>query len=92
MGIFTITDSLRNAHLAGADRHGGDSRAIAATLRWADAAAARHDYGEALHWLDTVAAMRGELPDDYAVKRAAWQDADRIRRNSWRRRQTRTPA
>ena len=92
MGIFTMTDSLRNAHLAVADRHGVDSRAIAATLRWADAAAARHDYEEALHWLDTVAAICDELPDGYAIKRAAWQDASRIRRNSWRTRQTRTSA
>jgi hypothetical protein len=92
MGIFTVTDSLRNAHLAGTYRQGVDSRAIAATLRWADAAAARRDYGEALHWLDTVAAMCDELPDGYAVKRASWEDASRIRRNNWRRRQTRTLA
>jgi len=90
MGIFTGTDSLRNAHLATADRHGVDSRAIAATLRWADTAAARHDYDEALHWLDTVAAICDELPDGYAVKRVAWQEASRIRRNGWRRRQART--
>jgi hypothetical protein len=91
MGIFTVTDSLRNVHLAAADG-GVNSGAIAATLRWADAAAARHDYREALHWLDTVAAMRDELPDGYAVKRAAWQDARRLRRNSLRRRQTRMSA
>jgi hypothetical protein len=90
MGIFMRTDSLRNAHLAVADRRGVDSRAIAATLRWADAAAVRHDYEEALHWLDTVAAICDELPDGYAVRRAAWQEASRIRRNRWRRRQART--
>jgi hypothetical protein len=90
MGIFTETESLRNAHLAAANTHRVDSRAIAATLRWADAAAARHDYDEALHWLDTVAAMRDELPDGYAAKRAIWQNARHSRRLSRRRRQTRT--
>lgn len=87
-----MTYSLRSVHLAAADGHAVDSRAIAATLRWADAAAARHDYREALHWLDTVAARCDELPDAYTVKRATWQDASRSCRNSWRRRQTRTPA
>ena len=86
MGVFTRTDSLRNAHLAAPDRRGVDSRAIAATLRWADTAAARHDYEEALHWLDTVAAICDELPAGYAVKRAAWQDASRTRHNPWPRR------
>ena len=92
MGIFTMTVSLRHAHLGAADRHGVDGRAIDATLRWADGAAARHDYREALHWLDTVAAVCDELPDGYALKRAAWQGANRFRRNSWRRRQTRKSA
>ena len=86
-----MTGSLRSVHLAAADGRGVDSRAIAATLRWADAAAARNDYREALHWLDTVAAMCDELPDGYAAKRAAWHDGSRSCRNGWRR-QTRAPA
>jgi hypothetical protein len=90
MGILTVTNSLRGSHLAVADGQEVDSHAIAATLRWADAAAARHEYAEALHWLDTVAAICDELPDGYAVKRTAWEDASLSCRNGWRRRHART--
>jgi hypothetical protein len=62
---------------AGLDgRAGGDERhraAIARTLSWADDAAARGEYREALAWLDTVEAVDAELPQPYVVKRAAWR-------------------
>jgi hypothetical protein len=45
---------------------------IARTLRWADQAAAKHDYGEALRWVDTVRRCGDSLPDDYEAKRRRW--------------------
>ena len=45
---------------------------IARILRWADQAAARQDYGEALRWVDTVRRFGHALPDDYETKRRRW--------------------
>jgi hypothetical protein len=60
----------------GAERH---RLAVARTLAWADEAAGRGEYGEALAWLETVEAVDAELPQPYVVKRAAWRrlEADR---------------
>jgi hypothetical protein len=64
---------------------GGDDRSdgfeakhaaiIATTLRWADEAAARHDYAQALRWIDTVESLGQTLPSDYEAKRRGWLDA-----------------
>lgn len=54
----------------GTERH---RLAVARTLDWADQAAARGEYGEALAWLETVEAVDFELPQPYVVKRAAWR-------------------
>jgi hypothetical protein len=66
-------------------RHGGDDRSspfeakhaaiIARTLRWADQAAARRDYAEALRWVETVLGLGAGLPDDYEAKRRLWRQA-----------------
>lgn len=45
---------------------------IARTLRWADEAAARHDYAEAVRWVETIRSLGEELPDDYGAKRETW--------------------
>jgi hypothetical protein len=45
---------------------------IARTLRWADEAAARQDYGEALRWTETVRGLADTLPADYEAKRRRW--------------------
>ena len=45
---------------------------IARTLRWADEAAARCDYLEALRWIETVRSVGETLPEDYEAKRRAW--------------------
>jgi hypothetical protein len=48
---------------------------IARTLRWADEAAARQDYREALRWVETVRNVSDALPDEYEVKRRRWMQA-----------------
>lgn len=54
---------------------------IARTLRWADEAAARRDYAEALRWVETVRSLGEELPDEFKAKREAWLGAiDPVRR------------
>jgi hypothetical protein len=48
---------------------------IARTLRWADEAASRHDYVQALRWLETVEGIGEALPDEYEAKRHGWLQA-----------------
>ena len=45
---------------------------IARTMRWADEAAARCDYLEALRWIETVRSVGETLPEEYEAKRRAW--------------------
>jgi hypothetical protein len=54
---------------------------IARTLSWADEAAARSDYRQAVHWVDTIGGLGHDLPDEYAAKRETWLDA--IDRDPW---------
>ena len=46
---------------------------IARTLRWADEAAARRDYVEALRWVETVRSLGEALPEHYEAKRRVWR-------------------
>jgi hypothetical protein len=48
---------------------------IGRTLGWADDAAARHDYTQAVRWLETVRALGEDLPDEYRTKHARWLNA-----------------
>ena len=48
---------------------------IARTLRWADEAAARHDYVEAVRWVETIRSLGEELPNEYKAKRETWLEA-----------------
>jgi hypothetical protein len=48
---------------------------IARTLRWADRAAARGDYREAVHWVETVGDLGHELSAEYEVRRDTWLNA-----------------
>jgi len=48
---------------------------IARTLGWADEAAARHDYTQAVRWVDTVRGLGHDVPDEYEAKRQGWLDA-----------------
>jgi hypothetical protein len=52
------------------DRH---ERAVTRTLEFADEAASRRDYVDALAWLQTLEAIGHELPAAYREKRATWQ-------------------
>jgi hypothetical protein len=61
---------------------GGDDRStlfesqhaaiIERTLRWADEAAARRDYVEALRWVETIRSLGEALPEYYEAKRQTW--------------------
>jgi hypothetical protein len=46
---------------------------IGRTLRWADEAAARQDYVEALRWVETVQGLGEALPGQYEAKRRVWR-------------------
>ena len=60
---------------------------VARTLRWADEAAARHDYVEAVRWVETIRSLGERLPDEYNAKRETWLGAiDQMRRNRAARR------
>ncbi len=48
---------------------------IAKTLAWADEAAARDDYVEAVRWVETVRAPGNELPGEYKAKHVKWRSA-----------------
>jgi hypothetical protein len=48
---------------------------IARTLSWADAAAARNDYRQAVQWVETIRGLGHDLSDEYAAKRETWLDA-----------------
>ena len=42
-------------------------------MRWADEAASRLDYVEALRWVETVRGLGEALPGHYEAKRRAWR-------------------
>jgi hypothetical protein len=48
---------------------------LARTLRWADDAAVRHDYAQAVHWIETVRGVGHDLPKEYEAKRERWLKA-----------------
>jgi hypothetical protein len=48
---------------------------IARTLRWADEAAARRDYAQAVHWVETVRGLGDDLPAEYEARRDGWLNA-----------------
>ena len=48
---------------------------IARTLGWADAAAERGDWREALRWVEKVRSLGQTLPAEYETKRQAWLQA-----------------
>ena len=48
-------------------------RAVARTLEFAEEAASRGDFSEALAWLETLDAVGRRLPSEYASKRLEWR-------------------
>ena len=49
--------------------------AVARSFGWADEAAARGDYADALSWVGVVEAMGDLIPIEYRSKRRAWLSA-----------------
>lgn len=45
------------------------------TLRWADDAAERGNWGEALRWVEKVRSLGQPLPAGYEEKRQSWRQA-----------------
>jgi hypothetical protein len=62
----------RGETFASGGRH---ERAVARTLEFAEEAASRGDFSEALAWLETLDAIGRRLPSEYASKRVEWQIA-----------------
>ncbi|HEY5144632.1 MAG TPA: hypothetical protein VII98_14130 [Solirubrobacteraceae bacterium] len=52
--------------------HERHQAAVARTLGWADEAARRHDFHDALAWLKTLEATGEILPDHYQRKQEEW--------------------
>ena len=70
-----MTDGNR-VELLSARPHTANERhraAVARTLGWADEAAARRDFHDALAWLRTLEAIGETLPDHYLRKQEAWR-------------------
>lgn len=67
------------------DSDRGHAAAIARSLRWADEAAAREDWTDALGWVDAVEACGDELPSEFRAKRDRWLLALNEMRESSRR-------
>lgn len=63
------TDGGEDASSAFESKH---AAIIARTLRWADEAAARRDYVEALRWIETLRSVGEPLPKHYETKRRDW--------------------
>lgn len=53
----------------------GHAAAVARSLGWADEAAERADWGDALGWIEVVEACGDELPDEFRAKRDRWAQA-----------------
>ena len=65
-----------------ADRDGGHAAAVARSLRWADEAAGRADWADALAWIAVVEAGGDTLPDEFRAKRERWLAARGGKRES----------
>ncbi len=55
-----------------AEREAKHLAAVARTLQWADEAAERGDYFDAVLWLETLEAIGDQLPEVYASRRGSW--------------------
>jgi hypothetical protein len=55
-----------------ADPDCGHAAAVRRSLGWADEAAERADWADALGWIEVVEACGDELPDEFRAKRDRW--------------------
>lgn len=60
---------------ADSSQSGKHDRAVASSLDWADQAARKGDFAEALAWLDMLDSIGEPLPESYAAKHAQWLSA-----------------
>jgi len=66
------TSNPRETHVSAHDRH---LAAVARSFGWAEQAAARGDFAEALSWVQVVEAIGDLIPIDYQTKRRTWLSA-----------------
>lgn len=64
-----LVTAPRGAQVSAEDRH---LAAVARSLGWAEQAAARGDYADALSWIAVVEAIGDLIPIEYETKRQAW--------------------
>ncbi len=67
-----LVSAPRGARVSAHDRH---LAAVARSLGWAEEAAARGDYADALSWVGVVEAIGDLIPIEYQTKRKAWRTA-----------------
>ena len=75
MSTYVARDYERVSTTTRAPRESPDDRHLAAVRRslgWAEDAAQRGDYADALGWVRVVEAVGGPLPDIYITQRQAW--------------------
>jgi hypothetical protein len=69
-GLLAATP--RETPVSGRDRH---LAAVARSFGWAEEAAARGDYADALSWIQVVEAIGDLIPIEYQTKRRTWLSA-----------------
>jgi hypothetical protein len=67
-----LVSAPRGARVSAHDRH---LAAVARSFGWAEEAAARGDYADALSWVGAVEAIGDLIPIEYQTKRRAWLSA-----------------
>jgi hypothetical protein len=67
-----LVPAPRGARVSARDRH---LAAVARSFGWAEEAAARGDYADALSWVGVVEAIGDLIPIEYQTKRRAWLSA-----------------
>jgi hypothetical protein len=67
-----LTASPRETQVSARDRH---LAAVARSFAWAEEAAKRGDYTDALSWVQVVEAIGDVIPIEYQTKRQAWLSA-----------------
>ena len=70
--VGLLASTPREASVSAHDRH---LAAVARTFGWAEEAAARGDYADALSWVQVVQAIGDLIPIEYQTKRRAWLSA-----------------
>jgi hypothetical protein len=80
--VGLLASTPREASVSAHDRH---LAAVARTFGWAEEAAGRGDYADALSWVQVVQAIGDLIPMEYQTKRRAWLSAlagNRARNNA----------